>query len=113
LQNWLAGMLILLNQPFNVGDEIIVGGHEGTIKRIESRATLIRTYYGQCVIIPNADLYTDVVQMVTAYDARRLQMDFGISYDDDIDTACKIMLDKLARIDGLEKIPPRRPCYGR
>ncbi|MGO4909097.1 mechanosensitive ion channel family protein [Pseudorhodobacter sp. W20_MBD10_FR17] len=105
LQNWLAGMLLLLNQPFNVGDEIIVGGHEGTIERIESRATLIRTYDGQRVIIPNADLYTDVVQVVTAYEARRLQMDFGISYDDDIEAACKIMLDTLAGIEGLETDP--------
>ncbi len=105
LQNWLAGMLLLLNQPFNVGDEVIVGGHEGTIERIESRATLIRTYDGQRVIIPNADLYTDVVQVITAYDARRVQMDFGIGYGDNIDEACQIMLDAIKGIEGIETDP--------
>ncbi len=105
LQNWLAGMLILLRQPFDVGDEIIVGGNEGTVERIESRATLIRTYDGQRVIIPNADLYTDVVQVITAYDARRLQLDFGIGYDDNIDEACQIMLDAVKGIEGLEADP--------
>ncbi|WP_158623213.1 mechanosensitive ion channel family protein [Pseudorhodobacter sp. E13] len=105
LQNWLAGMLILLRQPFDVGDDIIVGSHEGTVERIESRATLIRTYDGQRVIIPNAELYTDVVQVITAYDARRLQMDFGIGYDDDIDTACTVMLDAISGIDGVETDP--------
>jgi small-conductance mechanosensitive channel len=105
LQNWLAGMLLLLNQPFNVGDEVVVGGHEGTIERIESRATLIRTYDGQRVIIPNADLYTDVVQVITAYDARRVQMDFGIGYGDNIDEAAQIMLDAIKGIEGIETDP--------
>lgn len=105
LQNWLAGMLLLLNQPFNVGDEVKVRGHEGTVERIESRATLIRTYDGQRVIIPNADLYTDVVQVITAYDARRMEMDFGIGYDDNIDEACQIMLDAVSGIEGIEPDP--------
>lgn len=105
LQNWLAGMLLLLNQPFNVGDEISVNGREGTVERIESRATLIRTYDGQRVIIPNAELYTDVVQVITAYPTRRLEMDFGIGYDDDIDAACQVMLDAIADIDGIEADP--------
>ncbi|WP_050527288.1 mechanosensitive ion channel family protein [Pseudorhodobacter aquimaris] len=105
LQNWLAGLLLLLRQPFGVGDEIEVGSHSGTVERIESRATLIRTYDGQRVIIPNAELYTDVVQVITAYPTRRLQMDFGIGYDDDIDTACQVMLDAVAGIEGLEADP--------
>jgi small-conductance mechanosensitive channel len=105
LQNWLAGMLLLLNQPFNVGDEVKVGGYEGTVERIESRATLIRTYDGQRVIIPNADLYTDVVQVITAYDARRMQMDFGSGYGDNIDEACQIMLDAVSGVEGIEADP--------
>ncbi|WP_162140847.1 mechanosensitive ion channel family protein [Pseudorhodobacter ferrugineus] len=105
LQNWLAGMLLLLNQPFNVGDEISVNGREGTVERIESRATLIRTYAGQRVIIPNAELYTDAVQVITAYPTRRLEMDFGIGYVDDIDAACQVMLDAVSEIEGIEQEP--------
>ena len=52
MQNWLAGLLILLSQPFRQGDQIIVGKHEGTVERIEARATLIKTYDGRRVIIP-------------------------------------------------------------
>ena len=54
LQNWLAGLLILLRQPFRPGDQIIVGKHEGTVEHIEARATLIKTYDGRRVIIPTA-----------------------------------------------------------
>ena len=59
LQNMLAGIPILLRQPFEVGDQIVSGGHEGTVERIETRATLIKTYDGRGVVIPNADIYTE------------------------------------------------------
>ena len=58
LQNWLSGLLILWRQPFRPGDQIVSGGHEGTVEHIEARATLIRTYDGQRVVIPNSDIYT-------------------------------------------------------
>jgi small conductance mechanosensitive channel len=106
LQNWLAGVLLLLRQPFEVGDEIAVGGHEGMVERIESRATLIRTYDGQRVIIPNAELYTQVVKVITAYPTRRQDMDFGIGYDDDMDRACAVMLRAVQDVEGLETDPP-------
>ncbi len=59
LQNWLAGLLILLRQPFNIDDQIEVNGFEGTVMRIETRATIIRTYDGQRVVLPNSDIYTN------------------------------------------------------
>src|ERR671920_1051054 len=61
LQNWLSGLLILYRQPFRRGDQIRSGEFEGTVERIEARATLIRTYDGQMVVIPNSDIYTRAV----------------------------------------------------
>ncbi|WP_330449415.1 mechanosensitive ion channel domain-containing protein [Paracoccus marcusii] len=58
LQNLLSGVLILLRQPFRVGDQIVVNGFEGTVEDIETRATFIKTYDGRRVIIPNAQIYT-------------------------------------------------------
>ena len=55
----LAGILILLRQPFEVGNKVVSGGYEGTVERIETRATLIKTYDGRRVVIPNADIYTE------------------------------------------------------
>lgn len=86
-QNYLAGILILLTEPFRVGDQIVVGSFEGTVEEIETRATFIRTYDGRRVVIPNADLYTDKVVVNTAYDRRRVQLDVGIGYGDDIGRA--------------------------
>ena len=79
LQNWLAGLLLLIRQPFQVNDQIEVAGHEGTVERIETRATLIKTYDGQRVVIPNSDIYTNAIQVKTAFEKRRSQYDVGIT----------------------------------
>ncbi|AKO98676.1 Small-conductance mechanosensitive channel [Marinovum algicola DG 898] len=101
LQNMLAGILILLRQPFEVGDQIVSGGFEGTVERIETRATLIKTYDGRRVVIPNADIYTDAVTVNTAYDTRRSQYDIQIGCSDDFDRACKIMVETCTQVDGV------------
>ncbi len=54
LQNFLAGVLLLLQQPFQIGDWISITGLEGTVEDIETRATVISTLSGQRVVIPNA-----------------------------------------------------------
>lgn len=101
LQNMLAGILILLRQPFEVGDQIVSGGYEGEVERIETRATLIRTYDGRRVVIPNADIYTDAVEVNTAFDTRRSQYDVMIGCNDDWEQAMEIMEKTAAEIDGV------------
>ncbi|MFD2738633.1 mechanosensitive ion channel family protein [Sulfitobacter aestuarii] len=94
LQNMLAGILILLRQPFAVGDQIVVSsGHEGTVERIETRATLIKTYDGRRVVIPNADIYTDSVVVNTAFKKRRSEYDIGVGCNDDWDDSRRIMVE--------------------
>ncbi len=105
LQNMLAGILILLRQPFEVGDQIVSGGHEGTVEKIETRATLIKTYDGRRVVIPNSDIYTDSVVVNTAYDTRRSEYDVGIGCNDDWDKARKIMVDTCSGIEGVQSDP--------
>ncbi|MGY3438497.1 MULTISPECIES: mechanosensitive ion channel family protein [unclassified Marinovum] len=105
LQNMLAGILILLRQPFEVGDQIVSGGYEGTVERIETRATMIKTYDGRRVVIPNADIYTDAVMVNTAFDTRRSQYDIQIGCSDDFASACKIMEDTCAGVEGVLNDP--------
>ncbi|KQI68961.1 mechanosensitive ion channel protein MscS [Loktanella sp. 3ANDIMAR09] len=105
LQNMLAGILILLRQPFEVGDQIISGGHEGTVERIETRATLIKTYDGRRVVIPNADIYTDSVVVLTAYDILRSELDVGIGCNDDWKEARRILEETCGSIEGVMADP--------
>lgn len=106
LQNWLAGLLILIKHPFRVNDQIRVGEFEGTVKRIENRATLLRTYDGQRVVIPNSDIYTNAVVVKTAHPLRRSEYDVGIGYGDGIDRACEVLVTAVSKVEGVQKRPP-------
>lgn len=92
LQNFLAGILILLSEPFRIGDQIKINDFEGTVKEIQTRATFIDTYDGRTVVIPNSNLFTNSVTVNTANEKRRLQYDISIGYGDSIAEAKKIML---------------------
>lgn len=90
-QNLLSGILLLLSEPFRIGDQIVVNNYEGTVESIQIRATIIRTYDGRRVVIPNSEIYTSAVTVNTAYPMRRLEFTVGIGYDDDIAVAKKVI----------------------
>ena len=101
-QNLLAGILLLIRHPFRTGDEITTGGgFTGTVESIETRATYIRTYDGQRVIVPNSVIYTETVTVITAYDLLRSQYDVGIGYGDDVAHAKAVALEAVKGIDGV------------
>ena len=100
-QNLLAGILLLWRHPFRVGDEITTGEFTGTVEAIEARATFIRTYDGRRVIIPNGDVYTKPVIVISAYDMLRSEYDVGIGYGDDLARAKAIALDAIKAVDGV------------
>ena len=105
LQNWFAGLLILLRQPFRRGDQILVGGFEGTVEHVQARATSIKTYDGRRVVIPNSDLYTQAVVVNTAFATVRSSYDVGIGYGDDIEAARSVILDALDGLEGIKAEP--------
>jgi small-conductance mechanosensitive channel len=107
LQNYLAGILLLLTEPFRLGDQIVFGGYEGTVEAIETRATTIRTYDGRRVVIPNAELFTNSVIVNTAFENRRIEYDVGIGYGDDIALARRVIMDVLrGEPSALDDPPP-------
>ena len=105
LQNWLSGLLILLRQPFEIGDQIVIGGYEGTVERIETRSTIIKTYDGQRAVIPNGEVYTSALLVKTAQPLRRSQYDVGIGYGDGIDKAVEVLTRTLRETEGVEADP--------
>lgn len=104
-QNFLAGILILLTEPFRINDQIVYNEFEGTVEDIQVRATTIRTYDGRRVVIPNAELFTNAVTVNTAFDKRRLQYDVGIGYSDDIGLARQVMLQAIRSVEGVLSEP--------
>jgi len=94
-QNLLSGILILLGEPFKIGDDIIVSGMEGTVEDIQIRATYLRSPDGRRIVIPNATVYTSAVIVNTAYQRRRCEFVVGIGYEDDVQKAKSIILSIL------------------
>ena len=95
LQNFLAGVSILITEPFVIEDRIVFQDFEGTVENIQTRATTIGTDDGTRIVIPNAELFTNSVKVNTAFEKRHLQYDVGIGYGNDIDEAKRIILEVL------------------
>jgi small-conductance mechanosensitive channel len=106
LQNYLAGILLLLTRPFRIGDQIKFQDYEGTVEDIQTRATFIRTYDGRRLVIPNAELFTHTVTVNTALATRRIECDVGIGYGDDIERAKALILEVLGQLDDALDDPP-------
>lgn len=106
LQNFLAGILLLITEPFRLGDQIVVGAFEGTVTNIETRATTIRTYDGRRVVIPNSKLFTESVLVNTALESRRMEYDVGIGVGDDIERAKALILDAVRGLEDVLQEPP-------
>lgn len=104
-QNLLAGVLILLTRPFRIGDQIVSEAHEGEVEDIQVRATLLRTYDNRRVVIPNSELYTNRVTVNTAYTKRRLSVEVGIGYGDDIAAARDTIRTTLQHLPDLVREP--------
>jgi len=106
LQNWLAGLLLLIRRPFHPDDQIEVNGFEGTVEKIETRSTFIRTYDGQLIVIPNSDVYANAVLVKTHSDLRRSQFEVQVGFRENMDEARELLRSCIADVEGVECDPP-------
>lgn len=97
LSNFAAGILIILFKPFKVGDYIVSQGNEGTVESISLLNTVIATGKGQVVTLPNANLFNNPITNYSVKEYRRLDVNVGISYDDDFDKAREVLLSVLEK----------------
>lgn len=100
-KNFLAGVLLLIAEPFMLGDEIIVNGYEGTVETIEIRSTKIRTYQGETVDIPNSLVFTNPVKVLTACKRKRTDLMVGVEYDTHLPHTQSLFLETLKTVEGI------------
>lgn len=98
-KNFISGILLLLQQPFDIGDAIEVSGTSGTVTDIELRSTTICTFDGKYVIIPNADVYTGSITNFSKSIIRRLQLDVGVAYGSDLELVTQVVKQTLDETD--------------
>ena len=108
LGNIASGVMLVFFRPFKIGDYVTAGGVSGTIETINVFNTIFQTPDNQRIIVPNGQITNDSIINVNAHPTRRLDLVFGISYEDNILTARAIfknVLDSEPRI--LEEPAPR------
>lgn len=94
--NFMSGVFITFNQPYKIGDVIQTkDGHEGTVIDVNLRVTKIRTYNGPIVHVPNRMLFQEYFINFTEEGKRRVQIDCGVSYGEDLETVQRVALEAM------------------
>jgi small conductance mechanosensitive channel len=98
LANFAAGVMLIIFKPFKAGDYIEGGGAGGTVDAVQIFNTVLKTPDNKMVIIPNSKMTGDNITNYSAMEQRRVDLVFGIGYDDDIRKA-KATLERILRDD--------------
>ncbi|MDF1796383.1 MAG: mechanosensitive ion channel [Coxiellaceae bacterium] len=110
VNNFVSGVILLLEKPIKPGDRIIVGGSEGFVKKVRFRSTQIATLSKEDVIVPNADLVT---QQVTNYMFRdriwRVICQVGVAYGSDVDLVKSVLLEVASQHEDVIQEEPNKP----
>jgi small conductance mechanosensitive channel len=104
-RNFVAGILLLVRQPFNVGDAVEVGDYAGTVLEITTRDTVLKTWDGEMVIVPNMDVFTNAIKNYSQLPLRRCTVNIGLGYDEDVDQATGVFLEAVRGVAGVQDDP--------
>lgn len=96
LSNFASGLMILFFRPFDMGDVVDAGGVSGKVSSMNLVSTTIRTFDNKLMVVPNSKIWSDVITNATGVTERRVDLEFGIGYGDDIDKAQQILEDIIA-----------------
>lgn len=103
LSNIASGIMLLMLQPFNVGDTVDIGNTLGVVDEIGLFVTEMHTFDNIAITMPNSKIWGNEIRNYTHNNTRRVDMEFGIGYDDDMDKAMKIIKEIL---DADERVLP-------
>ena len=104
-KNFIAGLLMLIQQPFEIGEFIEVGGYAGKVIAIDLRATQIRTSDGKLVLIPNGEVIITPITNFSEAQARRVEISTGVAYESDPEDVRQIALRAIESIPGIQSDP--------
>lgn len=105
-ENYLASILLSVRQPFQPGDHVVIGEHEGKVLRLSTRATVLRTLDGNHLRLLNAEVYKSAILNYTTNPKRRFDFAVGLGTDVELTAARKLGLATLSAMDGIVDEPP-------
>lgn len=101
--NFISGVFISFRRPLHVGDIVKVKDYMGKVEEINLRDTILRTFQGQMVIIPNKDVFQNPIENYSLLGKRRFDLVIGVSYGDDLQKVKEVTLNAVKDIEGLSK----------
>lgn len=104
-KNFIAGVLMLIQQPFDIGEFIMVDDYAGTVEAIDLRATQVRTVDGKLVLIPNGEVMVSAITNFSEAEKRRVAISTGVAYESDPDDVRRTALAAITNIEGLISDP--------
>lgn len=99
LSNFASGVLIVLFQPYKVGDFIEAAGIAGSVEQVQILTTILKTGDNKQIIVPNSQIMNSIITNYSANDTRRVDMVVGVSYEDDLDKVRKTLEELVAAED--------------
>lgn len=105
LSNFAAGVMLLVFRPFRVGDMVEVAGVRGTVREVGIFTSILDTPDNVLVVVPNGQIFGQVIQNYTGNDTRRVDLVFGVGYDDDLSVAQETIERTIAAIPGVLEEP--------
>lgn len=105
MQNFVSGIILLVQQPFKVGHVVGIAGYDGTVLKIGLRTTEMKTLDGRIVFLPNGDVLAQPIVNYTRADLRRVELPIGVAYDSDTEVIRAIILDELKNVKGYVQTP--------
>nr|WKN38502.1 mechanosensitive ion channel [Tunicatimonas sp. TK19036] len=99
--NFIAGVILAFKKPFNVGDVVEIDGTSGVLDRTDFRLTVIRTFQGQEVYIPNKDVIQKKIINYSITGERRIDLKIGVSYGEDLEQVMQVTLDAVKTVEGV------------
>jgi small-conductance mechanosensitive channel len=105
-KNFIAGLLLLIQQPFNVDETIEVSGITGKVLAIDLRTTRMLSTDGRIVLIPNADVIVNPITNYSQAEYRRIAINSGVAYESNPETVRQTALQAISEVPGLHNNPP-------
>jgi small conductance mechanosensitive channel len=99
--NFISGVFMASNKPFKLGDVIDTGDISGTVKQLNLRTTVVRTFQGNDVIIPNNQIFQNPLINYTTSPERRIELEVGVSYSSDLKQVKELTTKAIKKLDGL------------
>ena len=105
-ENFMAGVLVLIREPFQIGDFIEVDGTRGFVHFVSIRDTIIYTLDDDKIVVPNGILFKNKLTVFTDKEKRRLKVVCGVAYGEDVATSQKVIMDAVKKLDSISQDDP-------